>query len=122
MNSKLFSERALKRDCTTSQYLRKAEVLAVHPHLIRALNGALGACGEAGELADIVKRTVFYGQPLDAESVKEEVGDILWYLNVVLDSVGSCFDEAMAMNDDKLSKRYPDGFTETLAAERSDKK
>lgn len=85
------------------------------------LHGAIGISGEAGELMDAVKKHVLYGKELDRANVLEESGDILWYMSIVLESVGSSFEEVMQLNQDKLDKRYPGGFTEALAALRLDK-
>lgn len=85
------------------------------------LHGALGLSGESGELLDAVKKHIFYGKELDRTNVIEEAGDALWYLSLVLESVGSSFEEAMQLNQDKLEKRYPGGFTEALAQLRLDK-
>lgn len=86
------------------------------------LHGALGLSGEAGELLDAVKKHIMYGKELDRANVLEEAGDALWYLSLVLESVGSNFSEVMQLNHDKLEKRYPGGFTEALAQLRLDKK
>jgi NTP pyrophosphatase (non-canonical NTP hydrolase) len=86
------------------------------------LHGALGIAGEAGELLDAVKKHVMYGKDLDKANVMEEIGDILWYMSIALESVGSSFEEVMQLNHDKLEKRYPGGFTEALAQLRLDKK
>jgi NTP pyrophosphatase (non-canonical NTP hydrolase) len=85
------------------------------------LYGALGISGEAGELLDAVKKHVMYGKELDRTNVLEELGDICWYMALVLETVGSSFEEIMQLNHDKLEKRYPGGFTESLAQLRLDK-
>lgn len=85
------------------------------------LHAVLGISGESGELTDAVKKAVMYGKELDIKNVKEEAGDILWYMSLLLHAVGSSFEEVMQMNHDKLEKRYPGGFTEKLAQARLDK-
>jgi len=85
------------------------------------LHGALGISGEAGELLDAVKKTIMYGKPLDKANVLEELGDIAWYMAIALEAVGSDFSEVMSLNQAKLDKRYPGGFTEVLAQLRLDK-
>jgi NTP pyrophosphatase (non-canonical NTP hydrolase) len=86
------------------------------------LHGALGISGEAGELLDAVKKHVMYGKELDRANVLEELGDLAWYMAIALEAVGSNFSEIMALNQAKLEKRYPGGFTEALAQMRLDKK
>lgn len=85
---------------------------------MRLLHGALGVCTEAGELLDALKKKVMYGKDIDYVNVKEEVGDILWYLAIILDETGSSFDEVMQVNIAKLKKRYPDKFTSEAAINR----
>jgi NTP pyrophosphatase (non-canonical NTP hydrolase) len=91
------------------------------PSLMRVLHGAIGISGEAGELMDSLKKVLMYGKPLDQQHLKEECGDLLWYMAILLNEIGSDFEEVMQMNIDKLSKRYPQGFTEKDAIERKDK-
>ncbi len=62
-----------------------------------------------------------YGRELDINNLKEELGDILFYMTLILDATGSSFEEVMKMNHDKLEKRFPGGFTEKLAQQRLDK-
>lgn len=81
-------------------------------HLI---NGALGLAGEAGEVADIVKKVMYQGHTMDREHIAKECSDCLWYLAEVATAIGYDLEEIMQMNIDKLKKRYPDGFS----AERS---
>lgn len=92
------------------------------PSLMRILHGAIGISGEAGELMDSLKKVLMYGKPLDKEHLKEECGDLLWYMSILLHEIGSDFEQVMQKNIDKLSKRYPEGFTEKDAIERKDKK
>lgn len=74
------------------------------------LNGVLGLNGEAGEVADIVKKTIFQGHKLDAEHLVEEAGDCLWYVAEIATALGVTLDAVAEMNIQKLKKRYPDGF------------
>ncbi len=92
------------------------------PSLMRILHGAIGISGEAGELMDSLKKVLMYGKPLDKSHLKEECGDLLWYMSILLDEIDSNFEEVMQMNINKLKKRYPEGFTEKDAVERKDKK
>lgn len=69
---------------------------------------ALGITGEAGEVADIIKKHYAYGKPLDKLHLIEEVGDIMFYLNGLLDLLGSSWDEVLEVNIKKLEARYPD--------------
>ena len=78
-------------------------------------NGVLGLSGESGECADLVKKHLFQGHELDAEKLANELGDVAWYLALASYAIGYSLEAILAMNVDKLYKRYPDGFS----AERS---
>lgn len=93
-----------------------------HAHLEFDLqHAAIGLAGEVGELADTVKRFVFYRQQLDKENVVEELGDILWYLALAATAVGADLGKLAEQNIDKLKRRYPHHYTDQHAAARLDK-
>ena len=71
---------------------------------------ALGLTGEAGEVANLVKKFERHGKPFDADAVADELGDVLWYLAVAASAAGLTLDEVAARNVEKLRARYPDGF------------
>lgn len=102
-------------------YVDLMERLRANHGQMRLMHAVMGLAGEVGEVTDAVKKSVLYNKALDVENVKEEVGDILWYMALLLDEVGSSFEEVMQMNHDKLEKRYPAGFTEKAAIARADK-
>ena len=74
------------------------------------INGALGLCGEAGEVADLIKKVQFQGHDLDREHMAKELGDVAWYLAITAAALGYGLDDIFQMNVDKLKARYPDGF------------
>ena len=48
-----------------------------------ALHAALGVSGEAGELADAVKKEYIYMKPRDRKNIVEELGDLRFYIQAV---------------------------------------
>jgi NTP pyrophosphatase (non-canonical NTP hydrolase) len=82
------------------------------------LHGAAGVCTEGGELMDIFKRFRFYGKPVDWVHVKEEAGDVLWYLALVCHSAGISLEEVAKTNIEKLRVRYPQKFDNAAALNR----
>ena len=81
-----------------------------------------GIGGEAGEIVDCIKKHVIYQKPLDVENVKEELGDLLFYMSNLMQSVGLSFEEVLQHNVDKLSVRYASGkYSNQQAQERADK-
>jgi NTP pyrophosphatase (non-canonical NTP hydrolase) len=82
------------------------------------LHAAMGIGTEAGELLDAFKRKIFYGKELDVVNVKEEIGDIMWYIAILLRELDLDFEDILQLNIDKLRARFPDKFTENHALNR----
>ena len=79
----------------------------------RVLTGAVGICSEGGELLDIVKKILFQGKEPSTElrmKIKNELGDVMWYVQQILIAMDWELNEVLAENTRKLSGRYPDGF------------
>ncbi len=85
------------------------------------IHAALGVAGEAGELVDAIKKHVIYGKPLDVANVLEEVGDTMFYLVALLNTLGITAESVINENVNKLTKRYPTTYTNKDALERKDK-
>lgn len=81
-------------------------------------HGTDGLVTEAGECKDILKRVKWYGLPLDTGHLKEELGDILWYIALVCNVLDCSLEELMDMNVEKLTIRYPEKFSADAAANR----
>ena len=71
---------------------------------------ALGLCGEAGEVAEVLKHHHGHGERLDAERLTAELGDVLWYAAAVATAYGLDLDQVCRYNLANLRRRYPDGF------------
>lgn len=84
------------------------------------MNAVLGLNGEAGEIADHVKKAVFHGHTLDHVALAKELGDILWYVAQAATASGFGLDEIAAMNIEKLRKRYPEGFSSEASINRAE--
>ena len=76
----------------------------------RLTMAALGACGESGEFADMVKKVVFHDHELNKWKMLLELGDILWYVTEAATALGYTLEEVAVENEAKLQRRYPDGF------------
>jgi len=84
----------------------------------RVLHAAIGCVTESGEMLDALKKSIFYGKPLDVVNVKEEAGDLLWYLAILFDELDTDFETEMTRVINKLKARFPDKFTEDNAFNR----
>lgn len=91
------------------------------PHIEKMSHALEGLISEVGEIADAIKRCKRYGFALDVENIREEVGDVLYYLSMMCDSTDSSLNQCAIDNVAKLSKRYPEKFSEHHAAARLDK-
>ena len=85
------------------------------------LHGAVGVSGEAGECLDAVKKAWIYGKELDMHNMIEEIGDQFFYQFAMLRILGVSFEAVIRHNMDKLSKRYPEGYSDAAAIARADK-
>lgn len=71
---------------------------------------ALGLAGEAGEVANKAKKLLRDGDGLKARNdVRDELGDVLWYLARVADELGVDLATVAACNVDKLELRKATG-------------
>lgn len=84
------------------------------------LNGALGLPGEAGEVADLVKKHFFHGHVLDRDDLIKELGDVCWYLALICTAIGVSLEYVMGQNIEKLKRRYPEGFSESASINRTE--
>ena len=84
------------------------------------VNGALGLCGEAGEVADSVKKAYMQGHHFDRWHIAEELGDVLWYIAETCAALGLSMSDVAAQNIDKLRKRYPEGFSADRSINREE--
>ncbi len=67
---------------------------------------ALGVGGEAGEVMEIIKKGTRPDREVDVPHLKEEIGDVLWYLAVLADTFDLDLEEIALDNIEKLQKRY----------------
>jgi NTP pyrophosphatase (non-canonical NTP hydrolase) len=71
------------------------------------VHAALGIGGEAGEVIDHVKKVVFNNRVLDVDHLIAEIGDTLFYINVMLCALDVPWGKVLAKNIAKLETRYP---------------
>jgi NTP pyrophosphatase (non-canonical NTP hydrolase) len=81
---------------------------------------AIGVTGEAGEIAEVIKKGVFHQYGIDREKLLKEIGDTLWYLAGLCSVMDIDISTVMQQNIEKLRIRYPDGFTAEDSRRRID--
>ena len=99
---------------TEPQFVKRSGLMG------RITQGALGLTGEAGEVADLVKKHAFQGHELDCSHMAKELGDVAWYLAVSADAIGYTLEEIFEMNVAKLKARYPQGFEADKSVNRAE--
>ena len=89
-------------------------------HAQQLAHAALGLTGEAGEVAEVIKKHLFHATPLDQDALAKELGDCLWYIGAFATVLGLSMDDIAQRNIDKLRKRYPEGFDTERSRNRTE--
>lgn len=74
------------------------------------VNACFGLMGEVGEVVDLAKKNLFQGHELDRDKIKEELGDVLWYLSFMSRIIDIPLYEIAQHNVNKLRARYGEKF------------
>jgi len=90
-----------------NEYQKLARSTAIYPKESKVIYPALGLCGEAGEVADKIKKTIRGDSSLDEVSgnIAGELGDVLWYLAILADDLEVDLEDIVQNNIDKLQRR-----------------
>ncbi|MCU5024512.1 nucleoside triphosphate pyrophosphohydrolase family protein [Bacillus cereus] len=93
-------------------------------------NAALGLTGEAGEVADLIKKAIYHGRGFSLKDnpkaiakydVKDELSDVLFYVSAMAQEFGFTLEDIAKHNREKLEKRFPEGFSTEASAHKKDK-
>ena len=94
-----------------NEYQKKAIETALYPDKYKIIYAAMGLTNEAGEVAGKVKKWL-RGDDGDGEMsqerrmlLKEELGDVLWYVAVLAHDLGLDLNEIAQVNVEKLKSR-----------------
>ncbi len=115
MNSKNYIQDAIRTESTDFQSMDQR---LGDNGTKRLLHAGIGLATEAGEFLDALKKHIFYGKELDRVNLKEEMGDLFWYMAIACDELGVEFEPLMERNIEKLKARYGEKFTENKAENR----
>lgn len=93
------------------EYQSEAGKTALYPRRMANLEyPTLGLAGEAGEVANIVKKIQRDHSGVINDEIrtklKDELGDVLWYISACADELGLTLAEIAEFNVDKLAKRH----------------
>lgn len=94
---------------TMNEYQNKAKLTAIYPKESGIVYTALGLNGEAGEVAEKVKKMLRdnNGELTDEikNSIVNELGDVLWYLANLSNELGVTLQSVGEINIKKLQSR-----------------
>ncbi len=95
-----YKTKALRTDYKTYDDLHTGEATA------RLDYASIGLATSAAIILDLIKKSK-KGKTLNKEKIKEELGDLLWYLNLFLDESGESFESIMEASIEKIDRKYP---------------
>lgn len=103
-----YKDTALYKDMTLSSYQKVAASTAIYPTQHAITYPALGLAGEAGEVANKVKKIIRDGK-LDKSALGAEIGDCLWYIAALCRDLNLDLGEVAKANLEKLQDRKARG-------------
>ena len=109
------------KDCLrteSTQFCNLEDGAGIDYNKERLLHACMGMQTETAEFTDALKKSLFYGKTLDTVNLKEELGDLLWYVSIAMDELGTTYEAEMQRVINKLKIRYPEKFTEEDATNR----
>jgi len=94
---------------TLDEYQQRALSTNINPGTHVFFDRMFGLVGEAGELADKVKKWIRDDNAdwdkLDKHMMMDELGDVLWYVATLADTLGYKLSDVAQHNAEKLASR-----------------
>lgn len=94
-------------------YQQKARETAIYPSEHSILYPTLGLCGEAGEVAEKVKKVIRDKggdfDEFDRMNIRKELGDVLWYMAQICSDLDLRLESIAIANVEKLRLRKEKG-------------
>ena len=102
-----------KKVSDLDMYQQVAKTTAIYPREQAIIYPTLGLTGEAGEVANKVKKIIRDGSNKNDEGLVQdlsaEIGDCLWYIAVLADDIGIKLSDIASSNLIKLENRKKKG-------------
>lgn len=99
---------AYKDKMSMNEYQRMASKTAIYNSTHSILYPALGLAGEAGEVANKVKKMIRDGN-FDRQGIAAEIGDVLWYVAALSRDLNIDLHDIAMQNLEKLYSRKARG-------------
>ena len=110
IEAKAFLRKKNMSNITATEYQKKAKETAIFPADKALEYLSLGLVGEAGEVANKVKKLIRDKKVLlDTTVISSEIGDVLWYCAMLADYLDVNLGKIMDDNLDKLKSRKQRG-------------
>ena len=91
-----------------NDYQTRSRETAVYPAQ-KSIDGltysVLALCGETGELANKLKKTLRSGELPNIPALRDELGDVLWYVASVAHELNATLEQVAEENLEKLRRR-----------------
>ena len=99
-----------KRISDLDMYQKVAKTTAIYPREQAIIYPSLGLTGEAGEVANKVKKIIRDGTNQNIiQEISNEIGDVLWYVALLADDIGCKLSDIANDNLIKLENRKKKG-------------
>jgi NTP pyrophosphatase (non-canonical NTP hydrolase) len=112
-----YYKEAYKDMMSLTQYQSAAAQTAMYKHTHKILYPALGLAGEAGEVANKVKK-MLRDNNLDKNAIASEIGDVLWYAAMLSKDLNIELHDVAMKNLEKLYDRKERGTIQGDGDER----
>lgn len=99
----------LEDELSLNKYQEEALTTAIYPEDQALAYLSLKLCGEAGEVAEKIGKSIRDNKPLNDKDLAKELGDVLWYIANLADYLGYELSEVAEMNLTKLKDRQNRG-------------
>lgn len=93
----------------TDDYSKWVETLILTSGDTRIIENTLGLVGEAGEVAEKIKKKLRDGSDVKPYEIIKELGDVVFYATALANAFGSSLAEVQHMNQEKLNSRKERG-------------
>ena len=100
-----------KKVSDLDMYQQVAKTTAIYPREQAIIYPTLGLTGEAGEVANKVKKVLRDRTEIKdvSKDIASEIGDCLWYISLLADDIGWDLESIAKLNIDKLQDRVNRG-------------